>query len=651
MTAAVVTFAGIGLTGFGSPAQADHTVPTTTNPDLGNSCGIDIVLLLDESGSINSSEASDIIDAYTALLEGLKNTGSEAGVVVYSTTGTVALGYTAINTTTIGSDFTASNLGYSSGGGAGWTNWDDALEDARTFTSPDLVVIFTDGNPTAFNNDPDGSIGGEDPADDPQVLDEAVIEANALKAAGTHMLAVGVSSAPDVENLQAISEDPTPQSAPPLAIDGSTIQGLDIVLSSFANLETAMTELGNALCDPVVDLTKTATDDTLPETGGPFEFTLEITNNSPDQESFTIDSLSDDYSLSTECNNLVGTTVNYGQTVSCAYTVTMGALGGTLVGDHDNTASVSVSDATARTDDDTADETVTVLPAADLSLSKSVDEPQPDVGTNVVFTLTVSNAGPSDATGVTVEDALPSGYTYVSDDGGGAYSSGTDIWTIGTLTNGSSTSLEITASVDASGNYTNYAQVESSNEHDPDSTPGNDSSDEDDDDTAGTDPVPVADVAISKSDNPDPVKAGNNLTYTVTVNNNGPSTASNVVVTDTLPAGVTFVSTSGCAEDPNGVPTCSLGSIAASGSDSYTITVTVDSDTPAGTLTNTASVTTDTKEAITGNNSTSENTQVVESADLSITKDDGVTSVVAGDGVTYTYTVTVSNSGPSDAGV
>jgi len=65
----------------------------------------------------------------------------------------------------------------------------------------------------------------------------------------------------------------------------------------------------------------------------------------------------------------------------------------------------------------------------------------------------------------------------------------------------------------------------------------------------------------------------------VTVHNDGPSDAINVVVTDTLPAGVTFVSTAGCAEDPNGVPTCSLGDIAAGGSDSYTITVTVDAST------------------------------------------------------------------------
>jgi uncharacterized repeat protein (TIGR01451 family) len=56
-----------------------------------------------------------------------------------------------------------------------------------------------------------------------------------------------------------------------------------------------------------------------------------------------------------------------------------------------------------------------------------------------------------------------------------------------------------------------------------------------------------ADLEISKADSPDPVTVGDNLTYTITVTNNGPDAAANVVVTDTLPSGVTFVSASpGC---------------------------------------------------------------------------------------------------------
>jgi len=98
-----------------------------------------------------------------------------------------------------------------------------------------------------------------------------------------------------------------------------------------------------------------------------------------------------------------------------------------------------------------------------------------------------------------------------------------------------------------------------------------------------------ADLTISKSDSPDPSVAGNILTYTVTVSNAGPSDAQNVVVTDTLPAGVTFISTSGCDEDPNGVPTCTLGTIPNGAFAQYTISVSVDTNT-LGVITNSAFV-------------------------------------------------------------
>ncbi|MCB1810171.1 MAG: DUF11 domain-containing protein [Candidatus Competibacteraceae bacterium] len=117
----------------------------------------------------------------------------------------------------------------------------------------------------------------------------------------------------------------------------------------------------------------------------------------------------------------------------------------------------------------------------------------------------------------------------------------------------------------------------------------------------------AADLSISKTDSADPVLAGSTLIYTLTVNNAGPDTAENVVVTDNLPTGVTLVSTSGCAEDPNGVTTCSLGDIASGGSAQYTIEVTVDAGTE-GVITNNASVTADTGDLTPSNNSASEET-------------------------------------------
>ena len=83
-------------------------------------------------------------------------------------------------------------------------------------------------------------------------------------------------------------------------------------------------------------------------------------------------------------------------------------------------------------------------------MTKVVDNASPNVGADVTFTITVNNDGPSDATGIEVADLLPNGYAYVSDDAAGAYVSGTGVWTVGTVANGSSAVL----------NYYSYCKCE-----------------------------------------------------------------------------------------------------------------------------------------------------------------------------------------------
>lgn len=119
-----------------------------------------------------------------------------------------------------------------------------------------------------------------------------------------------------------------------------------------------------------------------------------------------------------------------------------------------------------------------------------------------------------------------------------------------------------------------------------------------------------ADITISTEDDVDPNVPGQTLVYTLTISNAGPSDATNVVITDTLPAGVTMKSTSGCLEDPNGVPTCSIGDIAAGTSAQFTISVSIDIGT-SGTITNVASVTSETVDPDASNNTFSEDTGLV----------------------------------------
>ncbi len=87
---------------------------------------------------------------------------------------------------------------------------------------------------------------------------------------------------------------------------------------------------------------------------------------------------------------------------------------------------------------------------ADLLVTKSVDNAYPTEGDTVVYTVTVTNNGPSDATGVSLIDTLPAGLTYVSDDAtstGTSYSSGTGAWTVGNLANMAAVTLRITATL------------------------------------------------------------------------------------------------------------------------------------------------------------------------------------------------------------
>lgn len=144
-----------------------------------------------------------------------------------------------------------------------------------------------------------------------------------------------------------------------------------------------------------------------------------------------------------------------------------------------NTSTPTATSTPTSTSTSTA--TSTPSPAADLRLDKSVDNLNPTVGENVVFTIEIANDGPDGATGVSVFDPLPDGYSFVSDDGGTSYDSATGIWTVGVLSDGATATLNITAEVLPSGSYANYAQVWTSDLSDPDSTPGDFSIGDDDD--------------------------------------------------------------------------------------------------------------------------------------------------------------------------
>lgn len=115
----------------------------------------------------------------------------------------------------------------------------------------------------------------------------------------------------------------------------------------------------------------------------------------------------------------------------------------------------------------TADVTVIITASTDLSITKTVSNLTPNFGSNVTFTITATNNGLSAATGVTVIDLLPSGYTFVSaTPSTGSYVSGTGVWTIGAMANSATATLSIVATVKSTGVYTNIANI-SGTQNDP----------------------------------------------------------------------------------------------------------------------------------------------------------------------------------------
>src|SRR5439155_668400 len=154
----------------------------------------------------------------------------------------------------------------------------------------------------------------------------------------------------------------------------------------------------------------------------------------------------------------------------------------------------------------------------------------------------------------------------------------------------------------------------------------------------------MADLSVAKSA-PATATSGTNITYTLTVTNNGPSTSIGGTVTDVLPAQVSFVSASAGCTNTTGTVTCSVGTLAPSATQTFTIVVHIN---PAATgpIANTATVTAtnppDDASATLSPHVAPPTAQRM--ADLSIAKSapDTATS-----GTNITYHLVVTNNGPS----
>ena len=321
-----------------------------------------------------------------------------------------------------------------------------------------------------------------------------------------------------------------------------------------------------------------------------------------------------------------------------------------------NTTSVdsTTPDRDPGNNDDSAN--VVVSAEADLTISKTHPAGPVIAGTDMEFQITVENLGPSDALAdVVVVDTLPNGFSYVGVSGswdcvpGSAnpqivtctYLSGALL--AGTVADPLLMLVGIAADL-PDGTYSNTASVSS-----PTTDPDLDNNQTQDDVVLGT----VADVSIVKAHDPDLVMVGEQLEFTLSVRNDGPSDAQNVVVTDAIPAGLDFVSAAGqlspsswdCSLSVAPLVNCVLAGPlpAAATAEQIVVTVTVLADAYPS-VENVAQVATDTTDLDPSNNRSTDTVVVPPLVDLVIDKTHADPVAVGG---LITYTVTVTNQGPT----
>ncbi|MFN0086714.1 MAG: hypothetical protein ACKVX9_15095, partial [Blastocatellia bacterium] len=479
-------------------------------------------------------------------------------------------------------------------------------------------------------------------------------------------------------------------SVPSTVPQGTIIQNQASVNSSAPGNPTAQTPDPNAgnnvslptqvLVNATADLAITKiTDNATPVAGGAaFSYTLTVTNNGPSDAKDVVvtDPLpqsvrfisvtpqaNSGFSCTAPAQNTVGT-VSCGNPsmatgASATITIVVQIDPNVSSGVRTNTAVVTSSTSDSVTGNNSQSVQIDIGTDADLTISKTGTPTSVVAGNNITYTINIENTGPSRALNVALTDTFPANTTFVSSNGTGILagcSGGTSLsCPTSNLDAGATASLTIVlrvnpdaaAGVGALSNTANLAWTDTDADVDTAAS------------TFTSDVTRSTDISISKDDSPDAVTAGRDIIYTIKVKNNGPSTAATgaVTVTDAAPANTADVSVSGTGvfSACNTPAALHAGCANAGGpmqpGEEATITyqVTVNASAPIGFITNIASVTA-AEDGNNTNNQATRQTAVGPNADLQLTKTASPASVIAGDpGGIITYTISYTNSGPSDA--
>ena len=399
-------------------------------------------------------------------------------------------------------------------------------------------------------------------------------------------------------------------------------------------------------------LTKTA-DTGRPTENGPLVYHITVTNNGPDEAttivisdtlplSLTLTSFSPSqgsYDAVSEIWEIDTLAAGLSATLTLSTSVTPGTAGQTIT----NTAVISAAQPGDSVEDNNSASVAVVVAAADLAVSKTAAPARPDENSLLVYTVTVTNTGPHDASGVVISDTLPLSVTLItSSTTQGSYDSSAGLWTAGELAQDAAATLLLTTTVAAgTAGQALINTAETSALDQTDLISANNT-------TTSVIIVTNANLSVTKTVD-DPTPNENQLIhYTITIINEGPDDTGGVVISDTLPLSVTLVTSSttqGSYDDSTGLWT--VGDLPNTAGATLTLTTTVAAGAAGQTITNTAGVVaSDQSDAETANNA-SEAVFTVEDADLAVSKT-ADTDLPFANGPLI-YTVTVINHGPSDA--
>ena len=517
---------------------------------------------------------------------------------------------------------------------------DLAVTTAVPTTGPFLDQPYT-YTLTVTNNGPDAATG--------VILTDTIPTQSTFQSASAGTFASGVLT-DDIGPLASGASQTITIVVKPVAIasitNTATVTGDDLDPNPMNNTSTTTgTVVANA--DLFVILTPSVNPTPV---GSPITYTLIVGNNGPSSAPGTTETVSfpadftgiaatpDQGSASVDSSNTV--TINTGILPSSSSSTIVIQATPTAVGTADATATVMSTLADPNTSNNTVTVPVTVANAADLGVQISATPDPVLVNNELLYSVVVSNNGPSAATQPTIFDQLPSGVTYVAANStpGLSYSNGAVSGTLGPLASGASVTLTIAVIPTRSGQVTNSVTVADPNATNPaeiDPDPTNNTA-------TTTTQVSPADLGVVVLNPADPLFIGHDAVYQVLVTNYGPATATNATLTDVLGGGATIVGAS--AGHVSGQKlTANLGTLA--NGQSTTVAITVD-PTVSGTLIDSASVASDEFDP-NPNNNTASSSNLVSPVDVAIQVTSSPSPVLVGNSLNYVATVT--NLGPATA--